>query len=165
MAAGCGEVVVSGTRAFVRCCLPSVVLQQLPPGTACPRPTPARAMPNPLNPPISQLVPWLTPIPQLAPPTKSHVAPRPTLFPLTLRRVPPLPGNDAHWQESSPPTMQCNQTTLSNFVPWPTPTPPTPQRMMPPTLLTSQPMMPQTPQTSFSKPNPLPSLSQLPLLL
>ncbi len=63
------------------------------------------------------------------PPTKSDVAPRPVPFPPISRRVPPLVGNNARWQESSPPTLQGNPLTLSNFIPRPTLTPPMPQRM------------------------------------
>jgi hypothetical protein len=61
--------------------------------------------------------------------TKSHVAPRPMPFPLTLCQVLPLPGNSAHWEELSLPTLQRNLPTLGDFVPRPTPTPPTPQRI------------------------------------
>jgi hypothetical protein len=65
-----------------------------------------------------------------------------------LRCIPPLPGNNAHWQESSLPTLQRNPPTLGNIAPRPTPTPPMAQRIQPalsnhaprpmPTLLMSQ---------------------------
>jgi hypothetical protein len=81
--------------------------------------------------PIPQLALRLTPIPQLAPPTKSNVAPWPTPFPLTSGSILPHPGDDAHQQESSPPTLLCNPPTLGYFVPRPIPTPPTPQHVRP----------------------------------
>jgi hypothetical protein len=84
-----------------------------------------------MNLPIPQLTPWLMPILQLAPPIKSNVAPWPVPFPPTLRRVLPLFGNNARWQESSLLTLQGNPLTLRAFVPWPTSTPPMPQHVQP----------------------------------
>jgi hypothetical protein len=120
---------------------------------------------------------------------ESHIAPWPIPFPLTLHHILPLPGNDPHWRESSPPTLQLNPPTLDDFVPRPTPAPPTPQRIWPtlgdiafwhcwPMLshawlshgnVACQPrrllLTPPTSQpTSFPWPNLLPSSSQLLLL-
>jgi hypothetical protein len=61
--------------------------------------------------PIPQLALRLTPIPQLTPPTKSNVAPWPMPFPLKLGSILPHPGDNAHQQESSPPTLLCNPPT------------------------------------------------------
>jgi hypothetical protein len=110
------------------CHLHGTVFWRFPPGAAYPWPTPAWAM---MNLPIPRLAMWLTPILQLALPTKSDVALRPALFSPTLRRIPPLFGNGACRQESSPPTLQGNLPTLNDFVPRPTPTPPMPQHVQP----------------------------------
>jgi hypothetical protein len=55
-----------------------------------------------------------------------------------LRSILPLPGNNAHWQEPSLPTLQHNLPTLGDIVPQLTPTPPTLQHIWPKPLLMLQ---------------------------